>query len=110
MQIKNLYFVQPCIVECVSDENLHERKLVFFDFNKRSIVNPFVDGKKLDIITSYDELLEVSIRINKVIYEQEKNKEESGNQELIFEKQTNLNNIIKTLNESSLNEFREVKL
>lgn len=107
MQIKNIYFVHPCIVECVNDDNLRERKLVFFDFKRNAIVNPSVDGKKLEFLTSYDDLMLVSQQINKIIADQKQ--DNNDNQDIIFEKQTNLNNIIKNIDESASNEFREIK-
>lgn len=108
MIIKNLYFVQPCIVECVVEENITERKLVFFDFKKKAIVNPFVNGKTLEFMTSYEDLLNVSQRINDIISQEDNKEIEDSN--IIFEKQTNLNNIVDNLHESNLNEFREIKL
>lgn len=108
MDIKNIYFVQPCIVEFLNEENLNERKLVFFDFQKKAIINPFVDGKKLDFLTKYEDLLLISQKINKIISKQEENQNEDFN--IILEKQTNLNNIVNNLSESKLDEFRETKL
>lgn len=108
MDIKNIYFVQPCIVEFLNEENLNERKLVFFDFQKKAIINPFVDGKKLDFLTKYEDLLLTSQKINKIISKQEENQNEDFN--IILEKQTNLNNIVNNLSESKLDEFRETKL
>lgn len=108
MDIKNIYFVQPCIVEFLNEENLNERKLVFFDFQKKAIINPFVDGKKLDFLTKYEDLFLVSQKINKIISKQEENQNEDFN--IILEKQTNLNNIVNNLSESKLDEFREIKL
>jgi len=107
MQIKNIYFVHPCILECVNDDNLCERKLVFFDFKRNAVVNPFIDGKKLEFLTSYDDLLLASQHINNMISNQQQ--DNNDYQDVIFEKQTNLNSIIKKIDESASNEFREIK-
>jgi hypothetical protein len=92
----------------VVEENITERKLVFFDFKKKAIVNPFVNGKTLEFMTSYEDLLNVSQRINDIISQEDNKEIEDSN--IIFEKQTNLNNIVDNLHESNLNEFREIKL
>jgi len=108
MIIKNLYFVQPCIVEYMVEENIFERKLVFFDFKRKAVVNPFVNGKNLEFINDYEDLLNVSQKINNIISDEDN--KETEDLSIIFEKQTNLNNIVDNLHESNLNEFREIKL
>lgn len=108
MIIKNLYFVQPCIVEYMVEENIIERKLVFFDFKRKAVVNPFVNGKNLEFINDYEDLLNVSRKITNIISEEDN--KETEDLSIIFEKQTNLNNIVDNLHESNLNEFREIKL
>jgi len=108
MDIKNIFFVQPCIVEFVNEENLSERKLIFFDFQKKAVINPFVDGKKLDYITKYEDLLLVSQKINKILSNQKKDQDEEL--DIILEKQTILNSEAENFSESKIDELRETKL
>jgi len=90
------------------EENIFERKLVFFDFKRKAVVNPFVNGKNLEFINDYEDLLNVSQKINNIISDEDN--KETEDLSIIFEKQTNLNNIVDNLHESNLNEFREIKL
>jgi hypothetical protein len=90
------------------EENIFERKLVFFDFKRKAVVNPFVNGKNLEFINDYEDLLNVSRKINSIISDEDN--KETEDLSIIFEKQTNLNNIVDNLHESNLNEFREIKL
>ena len=102
MNIEKLYFVQPVIAEYRDENNLIKRKLVYFDMASKAVINPFIDGNELDLIKSSVDLLQASKKINETI---KQNPKLDDNDDFIFKNQTNLNNIIKNIEESPVDEF-----
>ena len=67
MNIEKLYFVQPVVVEYRNEDNLINRKLVYFDMANKAVINPFVDNNNFELINELVDLMEVSKKINEVI-------------------------------------------
>ena len=107
MHIEKLYFVQPVIVEYRDENNLLSRKLVYFDMVSKAVVNPFVDGNQLNLVNSTIDLLEASKKINELIKYIPKL---DDNDDFIFQNQTNINNIIKNIEETSIDELGKAQL
>lgn len=106
MDLVKLYFVQPVIVEYKNENNLTLRKLVYFDLSKKAIIDPFIDGNIFELVKNDIDLLQISKKINEEI---NKNSEINQDPNLILNQQTNINNIIKKIQEDSINEFRKVQ-
>jgi len=104
MNIEKLYFVQPVVVEYRNEDNLINRKLVYFDMANKAVVNPFVDNNNFELINELVDLIEVSKKINEIISKVPEIKEDN---DFIFEKQTILNSIVKNIQESPIDELRK---
>lgn len=104
MNIEKLYFVQPVVVEYRNEDNLIKRKLVYFDMANKAIVNPFVDNNNFELINELVDLIEVSKKINEIISKVPEIKEDNN---FIFEKQTILDDIVKTIQETPTDELRK---
>ena len=104
MNIERLYFVQPVVVEYRNEDNLINRKLVYFDMANKAIVNPFVDNNNFELINELVDLIEVSKKINEIISKVPEIKEDN---DFIFEKQTILDSIVKNIQESPIDELRK---
>ena len=107
MEIKNIYFVQPCIVEFVDKDNLSERRLVYFDLNRQAIINPYIDGKKIELLTDSENLIVVAKKIKEIIKQNQQFIEED---EDILANETILNNVSSQFKEKVLNEFGKIEL
>jgi hypothetical protein len=105
MHIEKLYFVQPVIVEYKNEDSLIKRKLVYFDMANKAVINPFVDNNNFELINELVDLMEVSKKINETINEIPQIKQEDNN--FIFEKQTILDDIVKTIQETPTDELRK---
>ena len=104
MNIEKLYFVQPVVVEYRNEDNLINRKLVYFDMANKAVINPFVDNNNFELINELVDLMEVSKKINEVISKVPEIKEDN---DFIFEKQTILDSIVKNMQESPIDELRK---
>lgn len=104
MNIEKLYFVQPVVVEYRNEDNLINRKLVYFDMANKAVINPFVDNNNFELINELVDLIEVSKKINEIISKVPEIKEDN---DFIFEKQTILNSIVKNIQESPIDELRK---
>lgn len=104
MNIERLYFVQPVVVEYRNEDNLINRKLVYFDMANKAVINPFVDNNNFELINELVDLMEVSKKINEVISKVPEIKEDN---DFIFEKQTILDSIVKNIQESPIDELRK---
>jgi len=104
MNIERLYFVQPVVVEYRNEDNLINRKLVYFDMANKAVINPFVDNNNFELINELVDLMEVSKKINEVISKVPEIKEDN---DFIFEKQTILDSIVKNMQESPIDELRK---
>jgi hypothetical protein len=104
MNIEKLYFVQPVVVEYRNEDNLINRKLVYFDMANKAVVNPFVDNNNFELINELVDLIEVSKKINEIISKVPEIKEDN---DFIFEKQTILDSIVKNIQESPIDELRK---
>jgi hypothetical protein len=104
MNIERLYFVQPVVVEYRNEDNLINRKLVYFDMANKAVINPFVDNNNFELINELVDLIEVSKKINEIISKVPEIKEDN---DFIFEKQTILNSIVKNIQESPIDELRK---
>ena len=91
MNIERLYFVQPVVVEYRNEDNLINRKLVYFDMANKAVINPFVDNNNFELINELVDLIEVSKKINEIISKVPEIKEDNN---FIFEKQTILDSIV----------------
>jgi hypothetical protein len=105
MHIEKLYFVQPVIVEYKNEDSLIKRKLVYFDVRNKAVVDPFINNNNFELISELVDLIEISKKINETISEVPEIKEEDNN--FIFEKQTILDDIVKTIQESPTDELRK---
>jgi len=105
MNIEKLYFVQPVIVEYKNEDSLIKRKLVYFDMRNKAVVDPFINNNNFELISELVDLIEISKKINETISEVPEIKEEDNN--FIFEKQTILDDIVKTIQESPTDELRK---
>jgi hypothetical protein len=105
MHIEKLYFVQPVIVEYKNEDSLIKRKLVYFDMRNKAVVDPFINNNNFELISELVDLIEISKKINETISEVPEIKEEDNN--FIFEKQTILDDIVKTIQESPTDELRK---
>jgi hypothetical protein len=104
MNIERLYFVQPVVVEYRNEDNLINRKLVYFDMANKAVINPFVDNNNFELINELVDLIEVSKKINEIISKVPEIKEDN---DFIFEKQTILDSIVKNIQESPIDELRK---
>jgi hypothetical protein len=104
MNIEKLYFVQPVVVEYRNEDNLINRKLVYFDMANKAVINPFVDNNNFELINELVDLIEVSKKINEIISKVPEIKEDN---DFIFEKQTILDSIVKNIQESPIDELRK---
>ena len=104
MNIEKLYFVQPVVVEYRNEDNLINRKLVYFDMANKAVINPFVDNNNFELINELVDLTEISKKINEVISKVPEIKEDN---DFIFEKQTILDSIVKNMQESPIDELRK---
>ena len=104
MNIEKLYFVQPVVIEYRNEDNLINRKLVYFDMANKAVINPFVDNNNFELINELVDLMEVSKKINEVISKVPEIKEDN---DFIFEKQTILDSIVKNIQESPIDELRK---
>ena len=104
MNIEKLYFVQPVVIEYRNEDNLINRKLVYFDMANKAVINPFVDNNNFELINELVDLIEVSKKINEIISKVPEIKEDN---DFIFEKQTILDSIVKNIQESPIDELRK---
>lgn len=105
MHIEKLYFVQPVIVEYKNEDSLIKRKLVYFDMRNKAVVDPFINKNNFELISELVDLIEISKKINETINEIPEIKQEDNN--FIFEKQTILDDIVKTIQETPADELRK---
>ena len=105
MHIEKLYFVQPVIVEYKNEDSLIKRKLVYFDMRNKAVVDPFINKNNFELISELVDLIEISKKINETINEIPQIKQEDNN--FIFEKQTILDDIVKTIQETPTDELRK---